>query len=398
MRKEIPTIFLILLLSSCAQADKFSMDSSNPLALLGQIGWTLGSIPANTGTGLQFVAVGSNCSSWTSSDGISWKYSNARFSGCVDGAVSSVAFGNGTWVAVGTLTANGGCGIWSSKDGETWARSNCAAGLVSISGTPTSVVKNLYTVTFGGGFFFAAGEHIASQTGVGFYGQISSDGSAWQFLSIPDGSTYIGSDYYFSSSYSSVHSEVYFSGFHNVNPEIVQMSVPSTASSSISISTASTFKTGILALKSGKILVFGGDDDTNPTASITKMATTAPGIGASSILNTGVPGFINTAVEGKDKIVVFGNQCTLDFYSLSLQVWHPPISSPAPEMSNCSRLDWMSSAYNSTLDLFVSGARVTGSVPTAFSYSKTGLPADWTVVAQADAGSPGPSILGIATK
>lgn len=398
MKRALPSIILTLLFSSCAQADKFSLDSTNPLAILGQIGWTIASIPSNAGSELRFVAVGSNCSSWTSSDGSNWKFSNSRFPGCVDGTVSSVTFGNGTWVAVGALTANGGCSIWSSKDGDTWAKASCAAGTVSVSGAPTSVVRNLYTVTFGGGFFFAAGEHIASQTGVGFYGQISSDGSTWQFLSIPDGSTYIGSDYYFSSSYSSVLSEVYFSGLHNVNPEVVQMSVPSTTSSSISIATASTFKTGILALRSGKILVYGGNDDTNPTASITKMANTIAGIGSSATLNTGVPGFIQSAVEGTDKIIVFGNQCTLDYYDLTAQVWHPPVGAPAPEMSNCSRLDWLSSAYNSSLNLFVAGARVTGSIPTAFSYSKTGLPGDWSVVSQSDAGSPGPSILGIATK
>ncbi|MBM9577831.1 hypothetical protein JWG45_11810 [Leptospira sp. 201903070] len=394
MKNKIRALFLILLLSSCAEAEKSSFDNSNPLAMLVQFGWSLGLVPPKGAGALEFVAVGSNCSSWTSGDGTTWKYSATRFPGCTNGSVYSVAYGNGTWVAVGTLTGTTGCGIWSSQDGETWTQSSCGAGMITISGTPTSVIRNLYTVTFGGGRFFAAGDHIAAQTGVGFFGQISNDGKSWQFLAIPDGSTYIGTDYFSFSTYSAANSEIYFSGFHSVNSELAQFSLPSLTNSDVSISTPSS-KNGVLALKSGKVFVFGGNTDVNPTASFAKIGNTVLTVASSGTFNTAVPGFINSAVEGKDKIVVFGNQCALDYYDLTLQVWHPAAS---PNMSQCSGLDWMSSTYNSTLDLFVSGGSVSTNIPTAFGFSKTGLPSDWTVVTQGDAGSPGPSILGIATK
>ncbi|PJZ55854.1 hypothetical protein [Leptospira barantonii] len=392
MKKDISILFSALwLLSSCAAADKFSLDTSNPLALLVQIVWSVNSVPSTSNT-IHFVAVGEKCSSWTSKDGKTWTYSNSKFSGCTDGSVNSIAFGNGTWVAVGALNANGGCGIWSSKDADIWTASSCAPNPSPPNGT--SALHNLNTIVYGGTNFIAGGPHNYSTTGVGFFGQISSDGSTWQYLSLTDGSTYIGTDYLYSSSYNSVSSEIYFSGIHNVNPEVVKLTVPALAQSSVSVNMPSS-SYGVLALKSGKILLYGDDNYTNPTVGIVKIGTPITTLGSTASANTGVGSHINIAVEGKDKIVVLGNQCKMDYYGLTAQVWH---SGAAPNMTGCSGLDWMSLSYNSTLDLYVAGAKVTGTVPTAFGYSTTGLPSDWTVVTQTVAGSPGPGILGIATQ
>lgn len=392
MKKDISILFSILwFVSSCASADKFSLDTSSPLALLVQIVWSVNSVPASSNT-IRFVAVGEKCSSWTSKDGKTWTYSNSKFSGCTDGSVNSIAFGNGTWVAVGALNANGGCGIWSSKDADVWTASSCAPNPSPPNGT--AALHNLNTIVYGGSNFIAGGPHNYSTTGVGFFGQISSDGSSWQYLSLMDGSSYIGSDYLYSSSYNGVSSEIYFSGVHNVNPEVIRISLPSMTQSSVSVGMTS-FSYGVLALKSGKILLYGDDNYTNPTVGVVKLGTPLTNLGSTASTNTGVGSHINIAAEGKDKVVVLGNQCKMDYYGLTAQFWH---SSNAPNMSGCSGLDWMSLSYNSTLDLFVAGAKVAGTVPTAFAFSTTGLPADWTVVTQTVAGTPGPGILGIATQ
>ncbi|TGK25597.1 hypothetical protein EHQ05_11900 [Leptospira yasudae] len=395
MKKVISILLSVLLVSACAQADKFSFDTSNPLALLAQISWSINAVP-NTGSGTtNFVAVGEKCSSWNSSDGKTWTYSNTKFPGCTDGSISAIAYGNGTWVAVGALNANGGCGIWSSKDAETWTASSCASNPSPPNGTPA--LHPLYTIVYAGTRFFAGGPHNGSTTGVGFFGQVSSDGSSWQYLSLTDGSSYIGSDYLYSSSYNSVTSEVYFSGVHNVNSEVISVALPGLGQSSVSVSMIS-FSYGVLALKSGQVLVYGDDNYTSPTMGVVKIGNSITTVSSASSSNTGVTSHINIAAEGKDKIVILGNQCKIDYYQFGLNVWHPGIAAPAPTMTNCSGLDWTSMAYNSTLDLYVAGARVSGSTPTAFAYSTTGLPSAWTVVTQASAGTPGPAVLGIATK
>ncbi|MDV6236445.1 hypothetical protein CH379_012485 [Leptospira ellisii] len=391
MKKGILFFFLTVFFS-CAEASKFSLDTSNPLAILGQFGWSyLGLVPASPTA--RFVAVGEACSSWLSQDAITWTYSKTRFPGCIDGAIQDVAYdGIGTWTAVGSKDANGSCGLWYSTDeGETWAQANCDP-LVLWSGAP--VTKQLFAVTYGGGKFWAVGPHNGASTSDEFFGQYSSDGISWTSIAIEDGSTYEGADYYDSASFDSVNSKIYFGGQHQVNSEVAELNSSTLASSSVSISMPS-YINRVLALRSGQLLVYGSDNYLAPTIGKVKMGSSLASL--SGVMDTAVTSDIQSAIEGSDKIVIFGDQCAIDYYEFSAAVWHPTGASPPPEMSNCSRLNWMSSAYNSALGLFVAGAKVTGSVPTAFAYSATGIPSDWTVLTQPDAGSPGPGILGIAT-
>ncbi|XDD49085.1 hypothetical protein AB3N59_11670 [Leptospira sp. WS92.C1] len=387
MKKIISVLLWVSFFHSCAEASRFNLDSSNPLALLGQMVWSLNAIPPNK----QFVAVGERCSSWTSDDGIVWSYSNTRFPGCVDGSIQSVTYGNGTWVAVGAMESGAAlgtektCGIWSSQDAETWVRSSCAPI------TAETTVHKLLAVSYGGSRFWASGPHNGASTNHEFFGQTSVDGVAWQYLSIEDGSSYDDTDYYDSISYNPNTSEVYFGGQHSVSSEIATVSAAALTSSYVEISMTSNLNRVLVVKSSGEILIYA-------TLGIVKMASSLDSISNAPELNTAIEDHINIVVEGKDKLVAFGDECRIDYYSFAIGVWHPAGASAPPDMSNCSRLDWMSAAYNVTLDRFVAGARVIGTVPTAFSYSTTGLPSDWTVVEQTDIGSPGPAILGIATQ
>ncbi|TGK25598.1 hypothetical protein EHQ05_11905 [Leptospira yasudae] len=378
-------VILSMILCSCAQADKFSLDASNPMALLGQIGWSLGLTPSNASaiSGTQFVAVGDNCTSWTSQDGISWKFSASRFPGCSGGSLKNAAYGNGTWVAVGTTNGGGNCGIWSSKDdGETWVLRACDP--VMIASAPTT--KPLFGVTYGAGQFWAVGQKNQSSNGTDYFGQHSSDGIAWQYMGITDGSSYIGTDYYNTVSYNEVASQLYFSGVHSVNPEFSVVNIPSLANSFPAVGMASNVNQ-VLALKNGSIFIYGDADNPGTEA---KIASSIANVGSAIPLPTAIQVHASIAVEGKDKIVLFGNSCSMDYYQFGLDVWHPLDVSV---VSGCSGKNLLGAAYNSALDRYV----VAGTA-NFFAYSTSGLPSAWTAVTPDLGGASAQAVNGVASK
>lgn len=131
---------------SCMQAEKVSLDTSGAQGLLlGSLSFELGLFGGGSGgySGAQFVAVGGD-TGWYSFDGTSdWTAFAFTGSGI---NVRSVAFGNGTWVAVGNYNDTG-CGIWTSPDGVTWTRRDCAPG--------DNELKK--AVVYGKGVFLAGG-------------------------------------------------------------------------------------------------------------------------------------------------------------------------------------------------------------------------------------------------
>lgn len=367
--------FLILFgfLTQCAEADKFSLDSSNPLALLGQISWSINHSPASAGSGVsgtQFVAVGENCSSWTSEDGISWKYSSARFPGCnTGGSVRGITYGNGTWVAVGTLNASSTCGIWSSTDdGTSWILHTCDPGFVD--SVPT--IGPLHGIGFGANQFWAVGSHNSAASGTEFFGQHSSDGIHWQYLGVADGSSYILSDYYNTVSYNAADSKVYFSGVHSVSAEFSTVAVASLASDYVELSMNSPANQ-VMALKSGQVMVYGDNNFTSSTSANVKIFS-SPALDSASVTpsTTAIQVHASIAVEGKDRILLFGNSCSMDYYQFGLNVWHP---SSGSAVSGCSSKNLLGAAYNSALDRYV----VAGT-SNFFAYSTSGLPSAWIAV------------------
>ncbi|EHQ07282.1 hypothetical protein Lepil_2609 [Leptonema illini DSM 21528] len=152
--RSLFTTLTCLVLISCMQAEKFSLDTS------GMEGLLIGGLSFESGqpgggeeeeeeeggySGAQFVAVGDNFQTWYSYDGISWEKSP---NGMMDAQnLQSVAFGSNVWVTVGQTSA-GTCGVWTSPDGSNWTQRSCPAG--------DSVRKN--AIAYGNGFFLAAGE------------------------------------------------------------------------------------------------------------------------------------------------------------------------------------------------------------------------------------------------
>lgn len=97
----------------------------------------------------RYLAVGQACSTWISGDGIVWDGSQTRVTGCNSGlsvSLNSAAFGNGTWVIVGSTSAvNTGCGIWTSSDAINWTQRVCGT---DPNASP-SHTTTLTTVTYG---------------------------------------------------------------------------------------------------------------------------------------------------------------------------------------------------------------------------------------------------------
>ncbi|TGK33719.1 hypothetical protein EHQ12_02380 [Leptospira gomenensis] len=377
MRFRISYILIFVCLISCSEAEKFSLDSTNPLAMVGQLGWSYGLTPTENSpgqiSGTQFVAVGDGCSSWVSDNGIDWNFSVTRFPGCDGGIIRSVVYGNGIWVAIGSVSDSENCGIWISQDdAATWNFRACAT--VTIGGVP--VTKHLYAVGFGGGQFWAVGEHNSGGTGSDFFGQRSLDnGNSWSYFGIDDGSTYIASDYFYSISYSSATSEIYFSGEHSVNPEISEVSLPNLNRDSISIGMNSS-KNRVLALSDGDLLVYGDNAFTSTSAVVKRVAasTTSPANTAlfnAQAVSTAIQNHANGAVEGKDKILLVGDNCSMDYSALNQNVWH----SGALSIGNCSATNLSAVSYNVSWDRYsvVGGSNF-------FAYSSTGLPGTWTAV------------------
>ncbi|RHX84492.1 hypothetical protein [Leptospira stimsonii] len=389
MNASISVSIFLLCSVSCAEAHKFSFDSSNPSAIIGQIAWSLASLNTEK---YPFVATGESCASWYSLDGNDWSYSSTRFPSCNGGAIRSVAYGNKTWVAVGTLSPGSGCGLWSSKDGESWTRSTCAN-----NGGGNSNFQ-LYSVTFGNGTFWVGGEKEGAGTSVPFYGLKSTDGVSWQYFPIDTGGANNTPDSANTASFDGVHSMVYFGFTNSVTGNISKYDSDKgtwsqNGDGDILPNIPSSMKK-VFALKSGNVISYG--DDANGGGALSVFNGTLWGPQTSTTTSTR----INTIAEGADRIFVFGNVCTLDYTSdpSGLSGWIGFSGTPI-EVGGCLGLHWTAATYNVGLKLFALGSTGTGaSNPSTFAVSSTGSPNDWKLIPITQSGIPGPSVLSIAAK
>jgi hypothetical protein len=110
-----------------------------------------------------FVAVGANGTISSSTDGITW---TARTSGVGTNILWSVSYLNGNFVAVGAGAAGGTGGVTTSTDGITWTKRT----------TPSLTSNTLKSVTFGNGYYVAVGSF---NTTAGIY---STNLSTWTAL------------------------------------------------------------------------------------------------------------------------------------------------------------------------------------------------------------------------
>jgi hypothetical protein len=111
-----------------------------------------------------FVAVGAAGKITTSTDGITW---TARTAGVASNSLEAVTYENSTFVAVGAGASGGTGGITTSTDGITWTKRT----------TPGTSATTLYSVAYGNGYWVAVG---SISTNAGYY---STNLSTWTALS-----------------------------------------------------------------------------------------------------------------------------------------------------------------------------------------------------------------------
>ncbi len=104
----------------------------------------------------QFVALDTNGSILTSSDGLTWTPPNNATNPVLSAGMNSIAFGAGVYVAVGTC-----CSIFTSSDLVNW----------TLATTNIPITNNLFNVSFLNGGFVATGAGGALLT--------SATGSSW---------------------------------------------------------------------------------------------------------------------------------------------------------------------------------------------------------------------------
>ncbi|TGM91086.1 hypothetical protein [Leptospira licerasiae] len=184
--KRIVLLFIIFHILYCNQATEMSLDASKSIVGL-SLDLTLSEQgQAASDTGPEFVAVGVICSLWTSKDGVTWTASGGSsvFPDCTGGSLYSVTYGNGLFVAVGTISGDftsrtNNCGIWTSKDAVTWNRITCP----NSATYPTQGNLPLRTISYGsvGGVnkFIASGSKFAYSSGEKLYMVQSTDGVTW---------------------------------------------------------------------------------------------------------------------------------------------------------------------------------------------------------------------------
>lgn len=356
--------FLAILQAGCFQAEKTNLDGSKPSGIL-----LLTLFQPGTGTTTnanQFVAVGANCAVWTSLDGITWtgKESTASpLSGCSGGAIRGVAYGNGTWVAVGELTSGAGCGIWTSTDAVTWAQGTC----------PGGITNPLHSVAYGGGQW-VAGAYDATNVRIIY----STNGAAsWSTLTLLLGNPSTVDSIVYRSSASE-----FIMRSDRTGGTIATQFVPSNFASIAARATAPL--NGNLRYQfgpaDGNYLVAYGADNT-PSSMLTY---TTDG-GATWIRRTtGAPG-TDSAVHGVSLVSAFVHangryviahqssplNATCYLQSITSATTYT-FTGPSGTQTGCTA-HLTALAYHSTLGKFVAGGN-----GGQFGYSSTGVEASWT--------------------
>ncbi|PKA14583.1 hypothetical protein [Leptospira haakeii] len=186
--KHIVLLLSIFQILYCNQAKEVSIDASKSLMGLG-LDLTLSNGLQPTDDSNEFVAVGVACSLWTSKDGIAWTASTGSsvFPDCSGGSLYSVTYGNGLFVAVGTVTGDftsrtNNCGIWTSADAETWTRIACPNSAAHSSQGNLPLRTITYGSVGGANKFIATGSKYASSSGDNLYMVQSSDGVTWTVI------------------------------------------------------------------------------------------------------------------------------------------------------------------------------------------------------------------------
>ncbi|PJZ71307.1 hypothetical protein CH373_02040 [Leptospira perolatii] len=389
MKRRLAISLLLLIeifLSQCNRAKKIELDLSKPLGALASGDFFGDHVPR---VGAEIIAVGSNCSSFSSIDGKGWtghEGSTTLFSECNTGAVLyDIKFGNGLWVAVGgdsapSSIAGEGCGIWTSPDGLTWTRRSCPR-------NESGGVSTLKSISVGNENgktrFWAVGRSYLQSERNYTYLIYSNDGVTWfhqqafESNSYPSCNLHFYKDHFYcmDGNYSRIHRSLSFSDTHWSGSLI---STPGSFYEN-SIENLGFLKTD----PSGRLLAFGNADPD-------RAHTINAGI---SIFNESDSSWtthfsnIESAQFGvalsPERFVIASQNCRIDYSEDGGNTW---VGGPSQRMSFCTTYPshWTHLEYHEYLKLFVTlGFRETADggpgLSTLFSISDSGLPEDWTI-------------------
>ncbi|EPG75011.1 hypothetical protein LEP1GSC058_1615 [Leptospira fainei serovar Hurstbridge str. BUT 6] len=312
-----------------------------------------------------YVAVGANCTSWTSRDGTNWNVQpNTLFPNCTGSGgatINAVAYGNGKFVAVGSLTSGtAGCGIWSSTDGRKWIQSTCGGGMA----TP------LHSVAYNGSNFVAGAEDNYPTFATHFIQQSDATASTWTQVSF--GATAING---FVSSVISVGGTYYatistvdsFTSSNN-GGTWSQFSSSLTSLGAYASSTSSPLK--ITAGSGSRLIVYGTSSTFIPDWSYTDdLGVTWTTRTSTAGANTGFNAAVYNPVSSF--FVALGTTCLLGLSSTGGTNMDPPTNM----QSGCSTTTWNALVVNPK-----SGLLVAAGTNENFAYSPLlGAPGSWTI-------------------
>lgn len=113
-----------------------------------------------------YVVVGGDKACFTSTDGVTWVDRSGNLTNSSGGYLFDLTYGNGKFVAVGSL-GSGGAKIVYSTDGITWN---------NVSDISNILTTTMYSVTYGNGKFVTVGndgESATSTDGITWYSQVN---------------------------------------------------------------------------------------------------------------------------------------------------------------------------------------------------------------------------------
>ncbi len=369
MKRNIILLNLFLVLY-CNQAKEVSLDSSKSI-----VGLSLDLVVSNTAasnSGTEFLAVGLGCTIWKSDDGETWTSQSgaAVFPGCSGGNLYSVAYGNGTWVVVGTLTADytvrsNNTGIWTSKDAETWTQISAPVD----SGYSTNLpLRSINFGSYGGvNTFIAAGTKLGTSSGSAdrLYIIRSNDGVTWTTMEgLPEfdygssnGSCYV--TFYNSKLYCPAEYGSYVAAleYDPNNPTSGLQSFPNGSGNSLENLAYGPPSSGVYELntfqlfpsRNGSFHVFGNLASTGNAVTAKLGATGKWPASVSLGFGTDRP---NGIADNGSKLYTFGNNCKWAYSSDQGASW-----TVLTTLGDCGPtagyFEWMSAAYSSKLGKIV---------------------------------------------
>ena len=337
--------------AGCLKVHLNNLDSTTPLGLITTLFLTR-STPG-------FLAVGANCSAWTSESGTAWTLLSNPFTGCSvsgTGTLYSVAYGNGTYVVVGSTTsATTGCGIWTSTDGATWTARTCA------------LAYPLRSVAFSKsrGHFVAAGANSNSADCDVLVG--NSDGSTWTAAATKPtcgggmGAVFSKSMIAYGNKFMLMSSLINTFTTTDGSAWVPTGFSPGLTPSNTLVAVAAP-RVAVVGQMTGVARAAYTDDD-----GVSTWTTNASTTGAE----------IKVGAFDGSRFVGVGFNCELARSTDNLA----SISAGTTTFgSNCSNIDWSALVYSSSRGRYVAGGRGSVDIKERFAYSTTGELDTWTIL------------------